>query len=421
MVKKNKIDNVYAKNFAGGNQVINYNNSNHKKYCILKDKLNRLNIFDLCEKIYQIDNNALNIMREVEPEGINESTINEIYKSYIVTQAGNFKINPHRLLNILNNSDLKLNDEIKHDMTMKIADDLTWLKIETNNYNVVSIDDPKLIWECHKSISDSYDYKNCTIHKNFNTKEEADDFTKIFQEGNVKIIYNDIPITWKQYPTLWPPSIDALYLMKNMMENGYTNEFFNEVIDIGAGTGILGLWIAKNNQHVKNVTFTDWLLTPLIISYLNSKAITLNCSTKFMLGLNTAFINDRDSSKVYDLAICNPPYLPHLGIKKLLRESTVAGTELLTHIIINHKQIAKKVVISFSNIALPEALEAARKIGIDLESMKLPNSEYCVPFRVKVAFKEEKYINKLQKERDLIVDNNAKFKYWHKINTYILE
>ena len=221
---------------------------------------------------------------------------------------------------------------------------------------------------------------------------------------------------------LWPPAIDTLNFISILEKLELNNKFIKNAIDIGCGTGIIGTWLAKNLRTLSDIYFTDWLLMPLLFSYYNSLQNTISKNCHFFLGTHTKWINAIEPDGKFDLLVCNPPYLPDLGFNNLLTKATVAGTELLEHIIINSKQIAKKTIISFSEIAKPEATEAALRIGLNLDECKLPY-DYTVPFRVRIAYDEPGYIDKLvnDKSRKLEQRNNDYYPYWHTISTYLIE
>lgn len=410
---------VTAENIVFGNYTV-YNSEDYKsKYEKLLQYLRSNNFFKLTQFINTIDKKILSSIRELTSKTVSSSSISFHYNNAIFNTSRDFDINLYLLLDILNNNEIIIDYEISSDIQVLIDSNLENIRFSRNDLEIL-LENPTLLWECNKVINGFCEYKNCALHQNFNSQEEADNFSEIFKKGVIEIEFDNTKTYWKQYPDLWPASIDTFNMILDIKKLGYHKKFFNSVIDIGTGTGFLGLWFANNNISVKNLLLTDWLLLPLIVSSINSPKTNRRYKIDYAIGLNTTLTNTVDIPDIVDLAICNPPYIPSIGFENLLKESTVAGTELLEHIIKNHKSIANETIISFSNLALPEALNAANEVGIDLMQKKVLQS-HEVPFRVRVAFDEPGYIDKLIDEgRELIVKENNSFRYWHKISTYIL-
>ena len=303
-----------------------------------------------------------------------------------------------------------------------MGNNLNNIKLCNHKNNIVSISNPRLLWECSCMGNYKKNKDKCLIHKNFSTTKEAKGFTKDFNKGLVQIEFDGIKLFWINENNLWPPSIDSLHLISDLKYLGYDKKKLNSIIDIGSGTGILGIWLGARNKSIKIIHFTDWLLLPLFFSYANVMYNKLKSESKYLLGLNTSFISTEEKETKYDLLICNPPYLPELGFKKLGKENTVAGTQLLKSILKFGQDVGKILVISFSDIVLPEAKKAAEYAGINLEKCK-KGGPHKVPFRIPFAFKVKGYIEKLLKERAgaITEDQKSDFRYWHTINTYIIE
>ena len=389
-------------------------------YLSLKNRLNSNNFFNLSQIISNIDSQILPLIRELTNKKVNSESIYLLYKHALDNISVKNKIDLFLLLDILNNNDVMIENLEIPDINISVNSGISNIRFSSKDKEFL-VENPNLLWECNKVIFGKCDYKKCKIHSHFNNQQEADDFSNMFKKGVIKLKYDDTITFWKQYPDLWPASIDTFNLIADLRWKNYHKRFFNTVLDLGTGTGMLGLWLANNNNSIKKLILSDWLLLPLVVSCINAKFVNTNCNINYTIGLNTTLMGTDEHFSKVDLAVCNPPYIPALGFENLMKESTVAGTNLLEHVIRNHKSIANETVISFSDLALPEAMAAATDV-CDLMKMKLPNS-HEVPFRVKVAFQEDGYIEKLIKEkRNLIIkENNDAFPYWHRISTYILK
>ena len=291
-----------------------------------------------------------------------------------------------------------------------------------NGDDTLTLKNPKLLWECNCKIKfpPKYKRKKCPVHSKFSNDESSKNVTELFQNGLVEICVSDLKLLWNNQKNLWPPSMDSIYLVDDLKKNNYTKKYLNSIVDVGCGTGYLGIWLAKNNEHIKEALFTDWMLLPLIFSYVNSTKNNLyptNC--EFKLGLNTNWLSEQYSSRKFRLAICNPPYLPlFTGKEKFKDEMTVAGTELLCNFIENWANFAYEAIISFSDMVLLEAKESCEKSGSKLVPL---GEKRTIPFRINAAFAEKRYISRLLKENRISFHSNSYFPYWHKVQSYKIE
>lgn len=383
----------------------------------LNTDITKKTLTGLIRKTQRLDYKLLRKVRKQSNYKVFLTSIIQLYIELVKRISKNLDIEITSTLDLLN--DESFNPIISDDVDFKaiLSSNLEEITFSTFYNKTIHIKNPKLLWDCSCGLRKK-EVRRCAIHGQFKKYTEATRFTKTFSRGLVKIEYGGIKILWCDHKNLWPPAIDSFHLIEDLNANGYASRNIKTVIDIGAGTGFLGIWLAKKNLNITDVHFTDWLLLPLFFSYYNSKLNNLNCSKRYMLGLNTTWINKPlENNFKYDLVICNPPYLPDLGFKRLSAQSTVCGTELLTNLIKTGLSIGNEVIISFSDIALPEANEAAVGLGINLENCKI-GKPHCVPFRIPIAFNQKGYMKKLQAERQLKHFPESEYKFWHYINTY---
>ena len=387
----------------------------------LKNRLNNKSLSRITKIIKKLDIKVLEKIRSLNIEGLYPEELNDKYNIFFESFSSRKKLEIRTIIELINNNEFNPIVPDDEDFLINVESKLHEITLQNYNGSQVVIKNPKLMWECSCNGDIKKNKDTCPIHKNFNNFKKARKFSKDFRERLVKIKYDGIEVFWKDEKDLWPPSIDSFNLISDLRNNDYDKKKIKSVLDVGTGTGFLGLWLAKKNKHVNQVSFSDWLLLPLLFSYTNFRTNNINQDVRFLLGLNTSFpLNDIDTSTKYDLVICNPPYLPELGFKKIAKHSTVAGTQLLKSIIKSGLNIGNEVIISFSEIVLPEAIEAAQSLGINIEECRI-GGPHPVPFRVPIALRNKKYMKKLLKERALSPNPESQFKYWHNINTYKLK
>lgn len=406
---------------AGGPYIIKTKSEENLKRN-LKEKFNGKSLVVITKLIKKIDNKILKKVRSLNIEKLKPVGLSDQYNAFLRKFSKRKNIRIEYILKLFNSNNFKpiISNEV--DFTVNIEKELKEIILQDHKGHKIVIKNPKLMWECSCNGNIKKNYNRCPIHKNFHSFKDAKEFSENFSSGLVKIKYDNIEVFWKSEKDLWPPSIDTFNLIMDLKSQGYDKKTIESVVDIGAGTGFLGIWLAKNNNKIKQVHFSDWLLIPLFFSYTNSIHNITDTETQYLLGLNSSWLPLDYSKKInkYDLVICNPPYLPELGFNDLTKESTVAGTQLLKSIIKYGLNIGKEVIISFSELVLPEALSAADSVGINLNQCKI-GEQHTVPFRVPIALKRKEYMNKLLNERSLIENPKSEFRYWHKINTYSLK
>lgn len=304
--------------------------------------------------------------------------------------------------------------------------------LESISYNYgekkVEVENPELLWPCNCKVNealasagiadpDETQEKICPIHED---GSQHTDLAPLFSHALCAITYCETPILWQKADSLWPPSVDAfnfLAVLDDEIRYELAGKNCKTILDVGCGTGILGIYLAKALGRVEEVTYSDWMLTPLLFSHINH---LLN------LGENNVRARYVISDKLkelmghkFDIAVCNPPYLKSLDAKDKIRAtSTVAGTDILEDFIANAPRIARYCYISFSDIALDVALDVARNNGRKL--IKLRKRGKSVPFRVQHAIDSSNfdYVFKLIDAGLVDFNPRARFPITHVINVY---
>ncbi|MCD6327016.1 hypothetical protein J7M28_05635 [bacterium] len=282
----------------------------------------------------------------------------------------------------------------------------------------LTVTDASLMWDCncHDPYPAGYRRAPCPIH----SKPLGESVTRAFNNGLVRITYDGISVFWRQKKDLWPPSIDAFHMVRNLDSDGYAKIPARTVCDVGCGTGFLGLWACNKNVSHKHVTFSDWLLSPLFVTYTNFSYFphTLTLTPHYMLGLHDNWISKPPFGfrRLFDIVLCNPPYLPSIpGFEDVLYDSTVAGTDLLEYVIEHAATLGRTVYVNFSSIAQKEVNAVLRRTG---HSLRRVGQAKIVPFRVRHAFDKVGYTHALAEDGRVIFRPDDIHPYWHSVSTY---
>lgn len=280
-----------------------------------------------------------------------------------------------------------------------------------NGEVVLPMPGAKLLWDCccrgggHKS-------PECRIHAD----PMGNFVTKLFRNRLVRIQWGEMTFLWRWCPELWPPSVDAFFFMECLEKAGVTNAKAQTVLDVGSGTGFLGIALAKLNPNIKTVVLSDWLLTPALFGQLNWRLNAPQDSAASVTSRVALYTEPPNTAcGRFDLVVCNPPYLPSLpGSEEMGLESTVFGTDLLEHVIQRAKTLGERVFVQYSHLAESEAKRAAGAVGVTLKTI---GSKKDVPFRVPHAFNQPKYIESLVRERKLRRSKGRGHLYFHDLRS----
>ena len=295
------------------------------------------------------------------------------------------------------------------------------LQILLDDVVVLEIEKPLLLWDCSCLPNElsrvlkrrGHNLSRCTIHSHPGAVELMDLTSREF----VELRFQNVSILWRQSMQLWPPSIDSVLTYRNLQMAGVLETGAESILDLGCGTGVLGVSLARNNPSVRRVGFADWLLTPLLCSTLNAKHNlgSLQLKWQMHLGMFDDWIG-APSAVPYDLLVCTPPYLPQAkGFDSVWAESPVGGTELLNFLLCN--RIAKNTYVTISTLVHDEAKRAAKEHHVSMEAIGNP---VAVPFRVPAALRSTTYITSLLDSGRLKFRPKNRYPLWHRIMTFKL-
>ncbi len=333
-----------------------------------------------------------------------------------------------------------LNSFPRPDLTINVHDYFSRIDFTLDDGRTLGLDQPELLCDCSCLPSEDGSAIQCRIHSHELGEEVLENLKK-----NVKITYKGFDFFWKDLSSLWPPSIDSFYLIDNIINNTdllvNPDRKISSIMDIGAGTGFLGIILSYLFDGVEQVCLSDWSTTSYLYSAINwfinaqKHQRNLDFPFEFRVAVNTYwdyFINPDQKKDAFDLVICNPPYLPIPDrFLELRTEYTNVGTELLEHVISRGRDLGKTVIIQSSHLAQESAEKAAEKNGVRLKPIGKPK---MVPFRIRPAFENRDYMNWLLDEEaegketpwtlirnETPYSKNMRHQYYHYIQSYFLE
>jgi len=373
----------------------------------------------LLEDAQSVDNSIIRLVRSFSPL-VSKQEIGSAYSDLMEARLKRHQL--HDLLTLL--ADRSKWSELgrmlgKPCVEICIEDDMSRIELVSGEAKLL-IERPHSLWECNCGLADLgplvpvSEHLPCPIH----SSPDGPVIESRFLSSLVAFNWRGLSILWRKGRELWAPSIDVIYFLRSLERAGVFAADNPSALDLGCGTGIIGCFLAAKNPTIRRLYFSDWLTTPLVYSAVN---LARNLQDRqlhvtFCLGLDTTWATSQRIDERFDLLVCNPPYLPILsGFEKLKLASTVAGTDLLEHIISNAPQLAEKVYVCFSRAAQPEAFAAAEKSGRELVPIAEPLE---VPFRVPQVLQEAEYLEALLKTKRIDVRDHSFHQLWHTITAY---
>ena len=238
----------------------------------------------------------------------------------------------------------------------------------------------------------------CPLHSNL-SEHELEKVGEIFKIPSF-IYYKDFGVIWHN-GSVWPPSIDSALFVNWIEEKAYLKEH-RKVLDLGAGTGFLGLYAAYAFD-LEEVTLSDFDPLAYFFSLLNSKLAKQEHGIEVKVVLSDAFsrINEK-----YDAILCNPPYLPVAGQEG----SPIFGTRLLMEAASKYHHYTKELYLMFSSLTL-DVLELGKNVEIIGKEM--------VPFRVPSVLLNTEvfchYLAEMEENLNYFVKEDNPFPVWHEV------
>lgn len=184
----------------------------------------------------------------------------------------------------------------------------------------------------------------------------------------------------------------------------YVIEPLKTILDLGCGSGFLGLYLLSKNRQIGRGLFVD-------IDYMACKstehnAAVNNLSDRCLILQTDAYSSLRHS--IADLVLCAPPYVPYPPSRVGISNGSYAGTGLLTKALSEARLYTKELLLIHSSLANPEV-----ENNVDPRAQsQLLASRKC-PFRVPKVIGDKGWTDFLLRDRGLIHLRNSEYKYWH--------
>jgi hypothetical protein len=241
------------------------------------------------------------------------------------------------------------------------------------------VQEPRLLWQESANLPhywqpEQFSVKRCAIA----SLPDGDLVSRLFSDCSMDIVAQgpggtDVRVLWaNEYK--WPPSIDSLWFASLLRRQCVDKEAFRTVLDVGAGTGFLGIALATMNKNVSTLCCSDESsLLKSLCTFNVRRALGERLGTGLEYHFITArglpqwkrWIREKNKGMKFDVLVSSPPYLPRVEEYNISQSLMVAvnGTTLLEEIASGAGELCRQAFVQFSEIAKPEFDAALKKGG----------------------------------------------------------
>ncbi len=213
---------------------------------------------------------------------------------------------------------------IQASLAIHIERNLASISYMTPDKNIkLRIQNPVLILPCNCNLPDEFRGGACPIH----STKVGRKIYELFLKGVVLFEFDDIVILYKKTNSLWPPNIDSIYLLYLIKKKNLVDSSIKSILDLGSGTGILGIYLFYKFDSITQLYFSDIFLTPIYTSIFNtvvnaSRIKNLRKKLKIRGFISDVYSNIPNDLR-FDIVVSNPPYLPKLGASEASKFSVI--------------------------------------------------------------------------------------------------
>ncbi|MFW6172690.1 MAG: methyltransferase [Elusimicrobiota bacterium] len=216
---------------------------------------------------------------------------------------------------------------------------------------------------------------------------------------NGKFLVSSGDLHFVSSSNIWAPSVDSFFLLhefkrRNILKNT------SSILDMGAGTGVMGLGCIKINPSINFIAFVEkkveafkLIAQNILINEVEKKNFNILNSVS---GKNIDFIN-------IDLGVVTPFYIPVKKefSKKLLNKTLKEAVKMISLT----SKITQKTYFVYSSSTVNELKKVANFNWKNISSLEVPFPVELVKGNHSNIKKNERFIKK----------EDSQFPYWHKI------
>lgn len=264
-----------------------------------------------------------------------------------------------------------------------------------------------------------------------------------FSDDNICYKYRNMNILWNSFYGP-PPSREHFFVANILAKRGYLEKPILAAAEIDTNSGLLGIFLARNNDNIKELAMSSVSAKMNILADHNTRTIMrIRPASQFNYNLVTGFgLSSLEEFGPFDLAVSCTQFLPEKERFMLDTDlpDPLERTDMMPEIIAAGRKIAKEIIIAVSEIARPEFEAACKASGatsekldsIDIpftnlwqslytpEELKITSDGFQYDLLRKRCQVSRAYIDFLARERGLAIIENEDFKYWQQFSVYSL-
>jgi methylase of polypeptide subunit release factors len=209
--------------------------------------------------------------------------------------------------------------------------------------------------------------------------------------------------------TVCDANIDTVFLCKAIASVGMS---INDIkaVEFGCGSGFVSKFLLNRFSQISSLIAVD----------ISQESIS--CAKENIDDKRVQFIHDNadvffSKNDLFDLIVCNPPYVPTLND---YGNRSYEGTAFFKNLIENgHKILSKngKIIINLSSVAQPFVEEIIKKSKMKIEKV----AQMSVPFKILTTLNDDSKMNYLLSNGLLTSQQSQGYEYWHDIYVLVCE
>jgi len=252
----------------------------------------------------------------------------------------------------------------------------------------------------------------CPLHRKISRKRFAALWGRPveFHHLGTCVVYQGTP----KYPAAWPPSLESLKFGTIIADLPKLRG--GRVADVGCGAGYLGV-LAADALSCKDVTFVDWMPSALVMAAINlarsRAARRLGSELRGRLVCSDGLKSLRAQRERFELLLCNPPYLPDLGVPEMRTIHSVFGTDLLTEALETAPDVADVSIVTYSSLVAKEVAPHLARLGTRARILNPDGFE--MPFSVSYALDNSQYVDRLREEGRVSELVGRRHRFYHRV------
>lgn len=204
-------------------------------------------------------------------------------------------------------------------------------------------------------------------------------------------------------PSVWSPSIDAIFLLDTLLDRErQLLSGAKSILDFGCGSGVLGIMLSKYARHLDYLYLLDNNNSAVISSVINTIGNAVDDK------IHLSWLNTIPQQHV-DISVVTPYYFPVTRERVSNPLNTIVDCGVQSANLVNKTaQVSSTTIFVYSSTTEESFLSSLKVDHVVLD-------ELLVPFTLGDNVSSQVFLKAAIVKGMLIENENSPFRYWHKI------